>query len=227
MSHATQVQIALDRYARAPTVEHRNAVVDRLRDLAARAARRFHRRAGDRADLEHVAVIGLIKACERYGGGGARAFERYAWRTIVGELMHYVRDVEGIVRVPRAVRALERRYLLAYDALAASAGREPRADEVARTLGIPGRAADEVRGLHGGAAVSLLAEPQAPAPGIEERVAALVAVEALPERERTVVLGVYALGMTQDELARRLRISQRHVSRLHARALARMATALG
>jgi RNA polymerase sigma-B factor len=226
MANSTNVQVALERYARSPSIEHRNAVVHGLRHLCARAARRFHRPPGDRADLEHVAVIGLIKACERYRGWGPGAFERYAWRTIVGEVMHYVRDVEGIVRVPRGLRALERRYLRAFDALAAGEFHEPRADELVRVLGIPRGALDDVRRLRAGPVISLLVELRAQTSGIEERVAALVAVDGLPERERTVVLGVYGLGMTQEEVARRLRISQRHVSRLHARALERMASTL-
>ena len=150
--------------------------------MRARRARRFHRAHVDRRDLEQVAVIGLIKACDRYRAFGSSSFERYAWRMILGELMHHVRDTEAVVRVPR--------------------------------------------GLRKSPAVSLLVEPIDARAGIEERVAALLAVDALPERERVVVFGTYGLGMTQGEIATRLHISQRHVSRLLGRALERMGYSL-
>ena len=45
------------------------------------------------------------------------------------------------------------------------------------------------------------------------------ALDALGERERTIVVGTYGAGLTQAELGRRLGLSQSHVSKLLARAL--------
>ncbi len=77
-----------------PTLDRRNEVVTAYRYLCIRGAKKFARPESDRADLEQVAAIGLIKACNYYNASFDTPFEAYAWMMIVGELMHYVRDHE-------------------------------------------------------------------------------------------------------------------------------------
>ncbi|MBV8645082.1 MAG: sigma-70 family RNA polymerase sigma factor, partial [Candidatus Eremiobacteraeota bacterium] len=57
---------------------------------------------------------------------------------------------------------------------------------------------------------------------LEERVALILALEELGERERTVVLGTFAAGLTQAEIGARLGVSQSHVSKLLAKALGKL-----
>jgi len=45
----------------------------------------------ERGDLEQVAAVALIKACDRYDGSLPTPFEAYAWISIVGELMNHLR----------------------------------------------------------------------------------------------------------------------------------------
>lgn len=54
----------------------------------------------------------------------------------------------------------------------------------------------------------------------DERLALLQAMRELPGAQRTVIQGVFFSGMTQQELAQRLHVSQRKVSRLKEKALA-------
>ena len=88
------------------TKENRDRLFARYHYLCARAARKFCRRGADRADLEQIAAIGLLKACDRYDGRLKTPFEAFAWLFVIGELMHYVRDQERLVRAPRRLRAL-------------------------------------------------------------------------------------------------------------------------
>ncbi len=219
------------RYCRHRTVEGRNAVVDAHRHLCARGAKKFKRAHNDRADLEQVAAVGLIKAAEYYRPEMRTPFDAYAWIMIVGELMHYVRDHERIVRVPRALRALERRYVEAWGAFCATHHREPAPGELAAALGVTIETLEELRALRRGERaalpdadsegpeqMALLAEPCIGLQ-IEERVALGLALDALSERERAIVLGTYGIGLTQTELGARLGLSQSHVSKLLARAL--------
>jgi RNA polymerase sigma-B factor len=214
------------------SVERRNAVVDAYRSLCARGARKFKRAGNDRADLEQVAAIGLIKAADYYRAEMRTRFESYAWIMIVGELMHYVRDHERLVRVPRSLAALEKRSTQTWDTFCAAHQREPTTAELADALGISGGLAAELRGLRradrtplpepgspdGPERVELLADPPR---GVttEERMLLSWALDALGERERTIVVGTYGAGLTQAELGRRLGLSQSHVSKLLARAL--------
>jgi RNA polymerase sigma factor (sigma-70 family) len=94
-------------------VADRNAQVLAHRSLATRAARRFVRDTTSRDDLEQVASIGLIKAVEHHRPD-LGPFKPYAWRMIIGELMHYVRDHESLVRPPRRADATTRRMLARY-----------------------------------------------------------------------------------------------------------------
>lgn len=222
----------VERYCAERSLELRNAVVDAHRYLCVRGARKFKRTHNERADLEQVAALGLIKAANNYRAEMRTPFQAYAWILVVGELMHYVRDHECLVRPPRALIALERRYVRAWDELCATNRREPSATELANVLDVPLQSVVELRRLRR-AGPSVLTDGEAsdragsvdllPAPerglGLDERVALYVAVDELNARERAIVFGTYGAGMTQTEIARRLGLSQSHVSKLLSRAL--------
>jgi RNA polymerase sigma-B factor len=220
------------RYCAERTIERRNAVVDAYRSLCVRGARKFRRAGNDRADLEQVAAIGLIKAAEYYRAEMRTRFESYANVMILGELMHHVRDHERIVRVPRSLHALEKRSAQIWDEFCAAHHREPTTAEIAAALGISPGLAAELRGLRrsdrtplpepgsqeGPERVELLADAPRGV-SVEERLLLTSALDKLGERERTIVVGTYGAGLTQAELGRRLGLSQSHVSKLLARAL--------
>ncbi len=222
----------ISHYCAERTVHRRNAVVDAHRHLCARGARKFKRACNDRADLEQVAAVGLIKAADYYRADMRTPFDAYAWIMIVGELMHYVRDHERIVRVPRPLRALERRYVDAWDAFCGAHHREPTTGELAAALGVTVETIEELRNLRradrvglpdadaadGPERLDVLIEPSA---GLqpEERILLELALEELDERERAIVLGTFGAGLTQTEIGARLGLSQSHVSKLLARAL--------
>jgi RNA polymerase sigma-B factor len=222
----------IERYCAERTIATRNAVVDAYRHLCVRGAKKFKRAHNDQADLEQVAAVGLIKAADYYRAEMQTPFEAYAWIMIVGELMHHVRDYERLVRTPRAVRALEKRYLDAWDAFTTAHHREPTRSELAAALGITIEVVDELRAVRRGERVvpsegsaaeghdGFNAFGSAPeALRLDERVMLALALEQLAERERTIVLGTYGIGLTQTELGERLGLSQSHVSKLLARAL--------
>jgi RNA polymerase sigma-B factor len=228
----TQQEHAIGRYCADRTVERRNAVVDAHRYLCLRGARKFKRAHNDRADLEQVAAVGLIKAASNYRADMQTPFQAYAWIMIVGELMHYVRDHERMVRAPRTLFALEKRYVSAWDAFTVRHHREPAAGEMAAALGVTIETIAELRNLrrvehvplpdsdsdNGPERVQLLADPAVGIP-LDERIALAIAVDELGERERSIVLGTYAAGLTQSEIGARLGLSQSHVSKLLSRAL--------
>ncbi|MBV9440674.1 MAG: sigma-70 family RNA polymerase sigma factor [Candidatus Eremiobacteraeota bacterium] len=202
------------------------------RPLCRKAARKFERAGTERADLEQVAALGLIKAAHKYRPEMRTPFRVYAWIMIVGELMHEVRDRERLVRVPRSLRALDRRYQDAWAAFCARHQREPQDTEIARELGVRPRDVAEVRALRRTVSMSDehdsqhvidgVAEPYRTLP-LEERLAISLALERLGERERTIVLGTYGADLTQMQLGARLGLSQSHISKLLARALHQLA----
>ena len=231
----SQREVLIARYCANRTVERRNAVVDAHRHLCARGAKKFKRAHNDRADLEQVAAVGLIKAAANYRAEMQTPFQAYAWIMIVGELMHYVRDHERMVRAPRTLFALEKRYIAAWDAFTVRHQREPATGEMAAALGVTIETIAELRNLrrvdhvplpeadcdNGPERVDLLADTSLGI-ALEERIALAIAVDELGERERSIVLGTYAAGLTQSEIGARLGLSQSHVSKLLSRALGKL-----
>jgi len=198
--------------------------------LCRRAARRFMRRGLDRADLEQVAAIGLIKAIDRYDRSQSAPFEAYAWLLVVGELMHYVRDSERFLRAPRGVRELERRWTAAERELWALLGREPKERDVAQVLDATPAEVREIRSYR--ATNQMISfevlgnsEQRTPPCGIEDVLDRLTVeriLAALSPLERQIVRSIHLDGVTVVELARRLGYSRRHVTRLHRAAIERL-----
>lgn len=214
---------------------HREAVIDAYAYLCVRGARKFRRAESESADLEQVAAVGLIKATDTYCAARATPFEAYAWLMIVGELMHYVRDHERAIRVPRALRALERKYVMVWEDIAARSHAEPTVAQLAAALGVPARTIAELRAMRRGnraadpdpdsprAALQCDALPAASTSlSIEERLTVRLAVDTLENRERTVVLGTYAAGLSQSEIAAIIGLSQSQVSKILGRALGKL-----
>jgi RNA polymerase sigma factor (sigma-70 family) len=218
--------------APARSKENRDSVVSQYRYLIARAARKFERRNLERVDLEQIAAIGLIKAYDRFDAHLQTPFEAFAWLFIVGELMHYVRDFERLVRPPRHLRYLERRAHEASDALLSELGREPSLEEIADRIGVTSRDLHELA-LYRQQAVAQSIEALEPhhlqlhSYTIEERENRIVfdaALECLTPTEKTIIVALYANGYSQVEVAQRMGYSRRHISRLHRAALKKLKT---
>lgn len=217
-----------------PTESERETMIRTHAYLCRRAARKFKRPGLERADLEQVAALGLVKACDRFDARLATPFEAFAWVVIIGELMHYVRDHEWLVRIPRWLRKLEREHCISVDRLTAHLGREPNDAEVAAEMQVKRASLVALRVAREGIqTVSIddaargdsrcgraLQIPETIA--VEDRVLLEAALGGLPVFERQIVVGVYLLGMTQLEVARQLGVSSRQVSRLRRIALSRM-----
>jgi len=191
------------------------------------------RRGLDRADLEQTGAIGLIKAVDRFDPEQRAPFEAYAWLLVVGELMHYVRDSERVLRAPRNVRDAERRWSAAERQLWSVLGREPRESDVAQRVGATAAEIREIRAYRASNRVLSfevlhLSDQRTPGPPIDEildRMTVEQMLAALPPVERQIVRAIYLGGLPLVEVARRLGYSRRHVTRLHRSALDRLKNA--
>lgn len=192
------------------------------------------RRGLDRADLEQVAAIGLIKAADRYDVSQSAPFEAYAWLLIVGELMHYVRDCERVLRAPRGVRDLERRWSAGERVLWNSLGREPLECEIAGVAGATPEQIREIRAYRASNHVLSLellqrGEYRIAPYGIEDvldRMTVETMLGGLSPLERQIVASIHLDGVSVVELAARLGYSRRHVTRLHRNAIERLKSAV-
>ena len=214
----------------------RDELIEAHLGLAEYLARRFANRGEPLDDLVQVASLGLVKAVERFDPARGLEFTTFATPTIVGELKRHFRDKGWAVRVPRRVQELHLRVTRVIDDLALELGRSPTVQEIAQRAGTT---EDEViEAIDAGSAyrsASLDAgrSDDEESPGLlgqlgeldpelqrAERRAALSPLLAdLPEREQVMLYLRFYEGMTQSEIAKRLGISQMHVSRLLSRSL--------
>jgi len=223
-------QTAIDAYLADRSRDNRDALIAAHMYLCKRAARKFRRPASDAADLEQVAAIGLVKAAGSYVAERTTPFEAYAWIVIVGELMHYVRDCEQAIRIPRWLRSIDRRYVAAWEAIAAHQHAEPTPQQLARALDVSLAVLAQLQALRGGHSSEgdlrggRFDALHTPARGLalDERLTLNIAVEQLHERERVIVLGTFGAGLSQAEIARMLGLSQSQVSKLLSRALGKL-----
>lgn len=223
-------QAAIHAYLADRSRNSRDALIAAHMYLCKRAAHKFRRPASDAADLEQVAAIGLVKATDSYVAERTTPFEAYAWIVIVGELMHYVRDCEQAVRIPRWLRSIDRRYVAAWEAIAAQQHAEPTPHQIAGALDISLAVLAQLQAirrgqfseadLRGGRFDGL----RTPTRGLslDERLTLNIAVDQLHERERAIVLGTFGAGLSQAEVARMLGLSQSQVSKLLSRALGKL-----
>src|SRR5213596_897088 len=100
--------------------------------LAEYLARRFANRGEPLDDLVQVALLGLLKAVERFDPSRGLEFSTFATPTIVGELKRHFRDKGWAVRVPRRVQELHLRMGTVVNALSQELGRSPTIPEIAR-----------------------------------------------------------------------------------------------
>jgi RNA polymerase sigma-B factor len=204
--------------------------------LAHSIARRHSRGGQHDDDLAQVALLGLVKAVDRFEPGRGVEFSSFATPTIRGEVRRHFRDNAWAAHVPRGLRELATRLPAAVDALTATLGRAPRPSEIAAELGVdPERVTEALEAAEAYSTVPLDSpvadgRPMAETLGglddalerIDERQALRPLIAALPPRERTIVMLRFFEERSQSEIAEAVGVSQMHVSRLLSRTLAHL-----
>ena len=187
-------------------------------------------------DLTQIARVGLIAAVDRYDPTRGAGFVPFAVACVVGELKRHLRDTTWRLHVPRPVKERALRTCKATDELHQALGRPPTTAELATHLEF---SEEEVLEASRAATSRLAISLDQPvgktetalgdfmtAPGANEQPEDLLAlpglIQALPERERTVIVLRFFYDLDQNAIAARIGCSQMHVSRLLRRALASM-----
>jgi RNA polymerase sigma-B factor len=194
--------------------------------------RRYTRNADEYDDLYQVGCIGLINAIDRFDLERGDELAAFAVPNIAGEIRRYLRDRGGSVRLPRRVLELRAGATQAQAQLRRRLGRPPTTAEVAAELGAderdvavalePERAAQALEltagdGVEGG---------EGELDAAEDRLFLSSAFGGLDERERRVLHLRYVQDLDPNEIARRLGISRRQVSRDAQNALAKLRAGL-
>jgi len=228
-------------YAKTLDPKLREALVVAHLNLVRFLAVRFANRGESIDDLIQVGTVGLIKAIDRFDVERGVEFTTYATPTIIGEIKRYFRDKGWAVKVPRRLQELNLAVNRAVENLAVSLGRAATVSDLAQALGTTDEEIIEAQEL--GQAYNLLSLDSEVAPDSDAKAATLLdyvgaadseldvlenkanlaaAFHVLDRRERIIVYLRFYENVSQTEIAKRLSVSQMHVSRLQARALAKL-----
>ena len=212
--------------------------------LVEHCARRFRNRGEPFEDLVQVGTIGLIKSIDRFDLGRGVEFSTYATPTIIGEIKRYFRDKGWAIRVPRRLQELRMQIGATTADLTQKLGRSPTPRELAEAIGCT--IEEIIEGIESSNAYSTLSLDAADDGGedggmsmldliglddeeleqIEIRESIKPLLEALPSREKRILLLRFFKNKTQSEIALEIGVSQMHVSRLLSRTLAQLRTSL-
>lgn len=193
-------------------------------------AKRFFGRGVDPDDLYQLGCVGFLKAIDGFDESFGTRFSTYAVPKISGEIRRFLRD-DGTVKVSRGIKEQSAHIRAARIALEQRIGREPNISELAAETGLtaeeiafaevatgPAESLQRESGDDGFKLELILGDYNADDKMVEY-VALHTAIEKLPPRERQVVALRYYHGMTQQDCARVMHVSQVQISRLERRAV--------
>jgi RNA polymerase sigma-B factor len=196
-------------------------------------------------DLIQVGTVGLLKAIDRFDLERGVEFTTYATPTIVGEIKRYFRDKGWAVKVPRRLQELNLAVNRAIEKLTVKLGHSPTVAELAAALNASEEDILEAQEL--GQAYNLLSlDTELNAEGdkksqtladylgqedpalalLEDRANLERAFTVLSGRERVILYLRFYESVSQTEIAKRLNVSQMHVSRLQQKALEKLRNVL-
>lgn len=223
----------------------RETIIVRYLPLARRLARIYEGRGEPIEDVRQAASVGLIKAVDGFSPDRGDAFTAYARPMILGAIRRHFRDTTWPLHVPRPMKDRAGRVLRADKALAPTSGSPAEPDATAAHLGIAPeevvearraletyfpRSLDAPRPSRDGHELALRDVIGGQEPGYERAevsVGVRRALRGLGPRDQKVLLLRLACGLTQDEIARRVGVSQMHVSRILRNAGAALTASCG
>ena len=198
--------------------------------------RRYYGRGAEPEDLYQLGCMGFLKAIRGFDPDYGTQFSTYAVPKIAGEIRRYLRD-NGLIKVGRNLREQSISVYTARERLRTSLGREPALSELSEATGLSPEeiavaelAAAPPDSLQQENADGLTLESTLASPVTEgdllERIALRTAIDSLPEQEQKTILLRFYKGLTQQQCARILGVSQVQVSRLEKRAIEKLRGAM-
>ena len=243
-SHALELLVA---YYQNPSTALRNKIVRLNVGLVRKIAHRVsHQSTESYEDLEQIGYLGLIRAIERFNPNHGCAFSSFAVPYIRGEMLHFLRDRAGSVKVPRRWQQLNAQSHKVQAALVEELGRQPSDVEIAQALGVSlnewreSKLANKNRQLLSLDAVvsqqtdtvttlgDTLVNPrdQVLQSLEDDRQQLQEALNQLEEKTRTVIECVYYRNLSRKETAEQLGVSPMTVTRRIHQGLQQMMTSL-
>ena len=188
--------------------------------------KRFLCRGTDADDLYQLGCLGFLKAVRGFDLSYGTRFSTYA----VPEIRRFLRD-DGTIKVSRSLKEQSASIKSVRNRLTAALGREPTIQEISSQTGLSPEeialaetataATESIQqetGEEGFSLENILSDTESEEQMVE-KIALRQAIDALPERERTIIKLRYYHGLTQQRVAKVMEVSQVQVSRIEKKAL--------
>ena len=191
--------------------------------------RRYYGCGVETDDLYQLGCIGFIKAVKGFDLTYGTQFSTYAVPKIAGEIRRFLRD-DGAIKVGRTIREKGQALWSARERLQSKLGREPKLSELSEETGMTAEEIASIdlatvapESLQQETAEGLTLESTlgtaGPEENLVEKIALREAIDTLTEREKMTILLRFFKGLTQEQTARILQVSQVQISRLERRAV--------
>lgn len=202
-------------------------LVKLMSPLVAGMAGRFACGSIEADDYYQVGMIGLLKAARRFSPVFNVKFTTYAVTWIRGEMLVYRRNCQAPVKVSRSLREQSSSLVSYREHLLQKLHREPTVSELAGVMGVT--AEEVVMIMDSAMPLSTLDEDvcvSCDGPGLEDRLLDRLSlyegIMKLAPMERQIIMLRFFKENTQSEIAQKLTLSQRQVSRIERRILSRL-----
>lgn len=193
-------------------------------------AKRFIGRGTEADDLYQLGCLGFLKAVDGFDLEFGTQFSTYAVPKIAGEIRRFLRD-DGAVKVSRGIKERAATIKNIRNQLISTLGREPSISEISELTGfdpeeiaLAESATAAVESIHqptgdeGFTLENVLTDTQSEEIMLEQ-ISLRQAIDHLPDRESMVIRLRYFHGLTQQQVAKVLDVSQVQVSRIEKKSL--------
>ena len=216
--------------AQAGQIEAKESLVEQNAGLIWSVARRFIGRGAELDDLYQLGCLGFLKAIDGFDLTFGTQFSTYAVPKISGEIRRFLRD-DGAIKVSRSIKEQAAQIKTARQMLLQRLGREPTIGEISESTGLGPEeiataeaAVASVESIQqengeGGLALEDVLSDQDNEEKLMEHILLRQSVDRLPEREQMLISLRYFHGLTQEQTAKILKVSQVQVSRIEKKAI--------
>ena len=201
--------------------------------LVTSIAKKFYGRGYDTSEINQIGAVGLIRAIDNFNTELGLMFSTYAVPVILGEIKRFLRD-DGPVKVSRSIKETALKVSHFVEQETKQKGIAPKILDISSALGIT---PEEIITAKDACSTpySINSEMSDEGKTLEEliksdhdenslitKIDVKLAINALSDREKSIIIMRYFMDKTQSYVANKIGISQVQVSRLEKKILEKL-----